>query len=506
MTLSARESAALAAEMRDPVGRVRVYSRLQCRRSLVEFVRQGWHVLEPSTPFVDGKAVRAIASCLEAVTDGRIHNLLVNVPPGFSKSMLVNVFWPAWEWGCRGLPHHRFISASYEQGLATRDLVRCRDLITSEWYQDRWPLKLKEDVDAKTNYANMATGWRFAASVRAALTGWRADRILIDDPHSVKGAESEAEIDESGRWFTETIPTRLNRKQSSKVLIMQRLSTRDLSGIVFDTMRDDWTCLVLPMEFEVDVPPCVVPEVGFQDWRTEEGELLWPERFDRDYVETLKRAFRARGGEYAVAGQLQQRPVPRGGGMFKREKVGFVDSVPTTGRVRRVRGWDLAATAGGNGSKTVGLKLAIVGGKYYVEDVASGRVDSLGVENMIVAASRQDGKSVPQSLPQDPGQAAVGQKKRLASLLDGRVVHFSLESGEKLTRAGPISAQWEAGNVYLVRGAWNDSFVSAMEMVSPSNARGRDEMDALSRAHSYLLTHDNEQYEFGPPGFVVGGD
>ena len=103
--------------------------KARCEFSLYEFVKQAWPVLEPGVTFVDGWAVRAIAEHLQAVTDGQCKRLLINVPPGMSKSMLTNVFWPAWEWGPRGLAVHRFISASYEQGLATRDMVRCRDLL-----------------------------------------------------------------------------------------------------------------------------------------------------------------------------------------------------------------------------------------------------------------------------------------------------------------------------------------------------------------------------------------
>ena len=99
--------------------------RERCR-TLYGFVEEAWPVLEPETPFVGGWAVRAICDHLEAVSAGRIRHLLINIPPGFAKSLIVSVFWPAWEWGPNGTPSMRILAASYEEGLAIRDNTRMR--------------------------------------------------------------------------------------------------------------------------------------------------------------------------------------------------------------------------------------------------------------------------------------------------------------------------------------------------------------------------------------------
>src|SRR5712691_11421511 len=108
----------------------------KARRRLHEFVVQGWVVLEPETPFVDGIHVRAICEHLQALTEGRIQNLIINVPPGHAKSLLTAVFWPAWVW--INHPETRWLFSSYREPLATRDSVKCRRLIASPWYQKRW--------------------------------------------------------------------------------------------------------------------------------------------------------------------------------------------------------------------------------------------------------------------------------------------------------------------------------------------------------------------------------
>src|SRR5207248_5263203 len=105
-------------------------------RSLSEFVSQAWHVVEPATPFVPGFHIDAIVDHLEAVTRGQIRNLLITVPPRHMKSLLVSVFWPAWEW--IRWPERRWLYSSYGAQLSIRDSVKCRRLVESPWYQARW--------------------------------------------------------------------------------------------------------------------------------------------------------------------------------------------------------------------------------------------------------------------------------------------------------------------------------------------------------------------------------
>lgn len=467
--------------------------------SLLGFIKVAWKHLEPETPFVYGWSVEAICEHLEAVSKGQIRRLLINVPPGCMKSLTTEVFWPAWEWGPRGQQHLRFISASYEKGLATRDLVRCRDLLNSEWFQSLWPLEFKGDQNLKTYYENSKQGWRLAASVGGALTGYRGDRLIIDDPHDVRSAESDTKREDAIRWFTETLPTRLNNQQTSAmVCVMQRLHERDVSGLIQRELTDEWEQLVLPMEFESS-RRCIIEATGWADPRKEEGELLWPERFNRESVEELKKTFRAQGGTYAEAAQLQQRPAPREGGLFRRDEFQIVDIAPTNGRT--VRGWDLAASTGRHSAYTVGIKLMMSMGKLYILDVVRLRGTPSDVETAIRTAAQNDGQRVAISLPQDPGQAGKAQRSRLAAILHGYNVHFSPETGSKDDRAIPVAAQAEAGNLYMVRAPWNDALLAEAQMFPASEFK--DQIDALSRAYAYLLTQNTRSVALEPPMIIT---
>lgn len=291
-----------------------------CRRSLAEFAKRAWKVLEPGATLKWGWALDAICMHLEAVTDGRITRLLMNVPPGSMKSLLTGVIWPAWEWGPRGMPEMRFVGTAHEEQLAIRDNRRCRDLIKSEWYQSLWPLQLASDLDGKREFGNIHKGVRQARSFTS-MTGVRGDRVILDDPISADNANSDAKLEAARVAFTETLPTRVNNEKSAIIVIMQRLNEKDVSGVILD-MKLPYVHLCIPMRFEPS-RRCST-EIGWQDPRTKEGELMFPERFAEEQVSELEKTL----GTYGTAGQLQQRPAPRGGGIIKTSWFDYYTSMP----------------------------------------------------------------------------------------------------------------------------------------------------------------------------------
>lgn len=454
--------------------------REACRRSLAEFVRCAWHVVEPGQPYVHGWHIDAVAEHLEAVTAGDITRLYIAVPPGSMKSLLVSVFWPAWEWGAKALSHTRVVATSHSERLAIRDNLRCRRLIQSEWYQRLWPTPLTGDQNAKTKFENTSTGFREAMPFTS-LTGSRGDRVIIDDPLSVDDAASEAKREAVNQTFLEAVPTRLNNPDRSAIVcIMQRLHERDVIGVI-EAKQLGYEALVLPMEFEAD-RRCRT-SIGFCDPRTQDGELLFPERFPPAVIERDRKAM----GSYAWAGQMQQRPAPREGGMFKRSWFEVVDSAPITRR--KVRRWDLAGTdSSGTGDPdwTVGLLLSESAGAFYVESVVRMREAPAGVERTIKATAIQDGKAVSIVVPQDPGSAGKAYGAYLVRMLIGWVARAVPETGSKEVRATPVSAQAEAGNIKLVRGSWNETFLDEVSMFP--NAAHDDQVDALSGAFAELVS------------------
>jgi predicted phage terminase large subunit-like protein len=451
-----------------------------CRRSLAEFAKQAWKVLEPVTKLEWGWALDAICAHLEAVTEGRIKRLVINVPPGTMKSLLIAVIWPAWEWGPRGMPEKRFISTAHKEGLALRDNMKCRRLIQSDWYQSNWPLKLTGDQNAKGKFENACTGFREAIAFRG-ITGSRGDRVIIDDPHSVSDANSPAVLAGDVMLFREAIPTRINNDDSAIVIVMQRLNASDISAAA---VKAGYECLCIPMRFEIN--NVRTTSIGWSDPRTVDGELMFPERFSEARVS----ADEAIMGSYAVAGQFQQRPAPRDGGMFKRAHFEVVGAHPAG--MTFVRDWDLAgtiATPGADPDWTVGLKMGRdQKGFHYIVDVVRLRGSAHEVETTILNTARQDGTSVTVSLKQDPGQAGKAQAAALVRMLAGYVVVVETETGSKIVRAGPLSAQAEAGNIKLVDGPWVTEFLDEIE-VFPAGKHD-DQVDAAASAFNVIAANN----------------
>lgn len=464
--------------------------RRQCKGSFAEFVKRSWHILEPTTPLKWGFAMQAICDHLQAVSEGKFNRLLINVPPGFSKSLLTSVFWTAWEWGPFGTPEVRIVGTSHSKDLAVRDTTKCRTLIESEWYQDRWPVKLKDDQNAKSNFANSRQGFREAAAFTK-MTGKRGDRVILDDPISAYDANSEVELANAEIAFLETLPSRVNNEESAIITIMQRLSERDVSGIILDK-KLPYVHLNLPMRFEEE-RRCVTPI--FTDPRMHEGELLFPEFFSEERTSQLETSL----GSFAVAGQLQQRPVPRSGGLFQRDWFKPLDAMPND--IVACRGYDLAATVKESSAWTVGAKIGITrDGKIIIMHIVRGRWTPGGVYQVVNQTAEDDGKSVRISLPTDPGAAGISVKAQFAQNLQGYDVRFSPETGDKVTRALPLSAQAEAGNVYFVKGDWNNAFFD--EVCVFPNSKFKDITDACSRAYAEVLkmTKNNQSSVscFGP--------
>lgn len=483
--LTALEAILEAERQRRATDRVREEQAKRGSLSLGSFIREAWGILEPAIPYVHGWHIDAIADHLQAVTDGSISNLCINVPPGCGKSLIVSVFFPSFEWGPLKRPELRYISTSHSADFSVRDSRKMRDLIASEWYQELWP-HVRLVRTGESSFANDRHGFREAMPYDH-LTGARGDRVLIDDPQPAGAAESPKERQTALRVFREVVPLRVNDAQRSAIiLIMQRLADPDVSTAAIEA---GWTHLMLPMEFEPERRCRTVlgikggkPRI-FQDPRTYDGELMFPQRFPRETVDKLKSTM----GAFAWAGQMQQRPVPREGGLFKAawfpdEK--FIDAAPAG--TQWCRHWDLAASTGEGAAYTAGVKLGRTpSGAYVVGHVMRFRAGPGAVQERILSVARTvDGPEVTISIPQDPGAAGKVQSFELIKALSGFIAYSAPETGSKEQRAVPVAVQAEIGNLFIVRGEWNAPFLDELFLFPGSQFK--DQVDALSGAFARL--------------------
>lgn len=458
-------------------------------------MRLGWQYMDP-TEYLPNWHVGAICEHFTAVNDGQIRRLIVNIPPRFLKSLTGAVGWPAWTWlqPKSTLPNSgakvRFLYSSYALTLSLRDSTKCRRLVESGWYadllkmQDRPPMTLKEDQNTKMKFENNAGGYRMATSVGGALTGEGGDIIVIDDAHNAQEVQSEIMLQGVTTWWDHAMSTRLNNpKTGAYVLIMQRLHHRDLVGHVLSKPvfedSEGWTHLCLPNRYEP-----AHPYVYAKDPRTKPDELLHEARVGLKETKQLE----ADLGQYGTAGQLQQRPAPQEGGLFKRAWFKFCGALPTG--TKRVRGWDFAASdtvASTNPDWTYTILLdKDKEGNYYLHRGQGFREQGAHVEAALLGHAKEDGKRVAIAFPQDPAAAGKTLAQYYIRRLAGYIVYTNTMSGTKEARAWPWKLQAEVGNFFILQTGdraqdnWITPFLDSC-CVFP-NGDHDDDVDAVSLA------------------------
>lgn len=493
-------------------------AKRRAESSFLDFVELLWSVIEPGQPFVRGRVQEAIALHLEAVSAGKITKLLCNVPPGSTKSLLVDVFWPAWEWGPLNRPDLRYMSWSYSPELTLEHNDLCRKIIKSELYQELWGdrFKLDDTSDAKGYFRNSAGGWRRASSVRGAATGFRADRLIFDDPHNVKDADSEATLEEATTWFAKSLPTRVRNTSgevdvrvpywvraahgaleddpddprpvtvSATVGIMQRVHLFDVSGLVLENPSLGYEILLIEMRYRGDSHPARASKnwrdssIGYKDWRTREGELADPIRFPESKVAELETSLRLKGGDDAVAAQFDQWPLQLGGTWFTEESLPIIEPHEVPHGVDK-RGWDWAGSENENAAQTADARVRRGhDGCYYVMDSDAIHAGPTGVDQRVRERHASDPLHLDWSIPRDPGAAGIHFAAYIIRQLTvGRYVQDSPETGSKVTRMKPVSGQAGVANFKIVRHPGCE--VTRSELISFPYGR-LDRADAISRA------------------------
>lgn len=489
----------------------------RARRSLAEFVKQGWAVLEPGTPLVWNWHLDLMCDALERQARGEdaYRKLVLCVPPGTMKSLIVSVFEPAWEW--LEQPTRRKLFFSNDDKLASRDSKRMRDLITSEWYEataeycaglhakPMWGLA--SDQNQKVNFENTERGSRQCLSIGAAVTGKRADDIIIDDPVDAKDVVNGSVDQVRDRMRTvndvydSVLPSRVNDLATARwTLIMQRLHEEDLAGHVMT--EGGWHVISLQMEFEPG------NELNHpDDPRTAPGELLFPEKFPRVEVDKLKAKLKRHWWS-----QYQQSPRPGDGGPLKRWYWCFwypaemrvppapVRVVKPDGTVHECKqmplpkrlgahrqSWDMAFKDTKDSAFVVGQVWAELGADSFLLDQLREKIDFVAS----VAEVRKLSAAWPRALEKlvedkANGPAVISTLKReIPGLIDVK------PEGGKEARANAAAPSCESGNVFLPHPSlvpWVKAFIDECEAF-PAGAYA-DQVDATTQ---YL----NRRYNTG---------
>lgn len=469
------------------------------KRSLYHFLQYFWPQVS-SHDFHGNWHIEYLCAELEKVAgkvargEPRDYDLVINVPPGSTKTITCSIMFPVWCW--TKWPWMRFITASYSGALSLESAEYCRDLIRSVLFEELYPeITIKEDKDTKSNFRiaytpeDMQTitgkyrkkvqgGYRYSTSVGGTLTGFHGDILIVDDPLNPTQAISEIELSNSNRWMEQTLSTRkTNKAVTPTILIMQRLHQDDPTGHILSKQKTNVKHICLPGEIKNYEKKLSPPELK----KMYSDNLLDPVRLPWTVLQDLE----ADLGQYGYAGQIGQDPTPPGGGMFKVDHFVFVESMPSEPDIlQTIRYWDKAASHE-EGTYTVGVKLSkLVQGKWLVHDVKRGRWGTNEREKIIRSVAEADGKNVVVWIEQEPGSGGKESAEATIRNLAGFSVYAERPTGDKAFRADPYSVQVNNGNILLLSAFWNSAFIEEHRYFPFSTSK--DQVDAAAGAFNKL--------------------
>lgn len=506
-TLSGSSSAARAGHRGLSLARIRAE---KSRRRFADFFRYGWDVLEPSTPLDWNWHIDAVCDHIQAAIEDwrkkrlapeefeqRFQNLLVNIPPGTGKSRIVSVYTLPWVW--LQDPDWSAIYLSSNPRVSLRDAGYCLQVLLSDWYQESFRPEWKFDRrrSGLSLFANLDGGFRSALGFSARITGDRAHAIFVDDPHDAEEANSEAHRESVLNRWDSALGNRVNDLRTSiRVGIMQRLHEKDWSGHVL--AKGGWEHLCIPMEYEAKrackCESCQrgATSIGWTDPRTKEGEVLDSRRFTPKVLD----AERVRLGSYGYAGQMQQRPAPADGGIFKRSWFRFYYEPPFRGKITpgtQLISGDLSFKGKTDSDRVVFGAWMKCGADRYLVDLEKG---TWGFTET-VRRFRQFCQKHPEH-----GLKLVEDKANGPALIDTLQREIpglvAVEpDGDKIARAWAVQPEVEAGNVWLpspvdrdgrpIPGReWVEEFL--VEMTGFPTAAYDDQVDMATQALRRLQT------------------
>lgn len=465
-------------------------------RSFYEFVKYFWDEVS-NDDFVDNWHIELFCTEAQIIAErvGRkepkLYDLVVNIPPGMTKTKVWSILFPVWCW--TRWYWLQFITGSYSGALSLESAESSRDLVRSDKFKRVYPdIEIKEDKDTKSNFKvvkkvkihpklppkTLNGGYRFSTSVGGTLTGFHGHVQIIDDPLDPRRAASDVELQKANHWCDQTLSSRkTNKKVTVLIIIQQRLHEDDPSGHLLHKKNKRIRHLCLPGEIRNYGKYLNPPELAkfYIDDLLDANRLGWPE-LDEMMADL---------GQFGYAGQVGQNPVPPGGGMFQVDHFQIVQTMPENINFV-IRYWDKAGTEKG-GKRTAGVKMAsLKDGRFIVLDVKKGQWGAMNREKIMKETAIADGRHVRIWVEQEPGSGGKESAESTIRNLAGFSCYAENPTGEKEVRAEPFSVQVNNGNVLILNGMWNRDYIE--ELQTFPFGLFKDQVDASSGAFNKLTS------------------
>lgn len=455
------------------------------RKSLAEFTKQSWDVIEPGVPLDWNWHLDCMCDHVQALLEGTLgkQNIVINICPGSMKSTVVNVSAPAWRWLQK--PGWSGIFASANDGVCSRDADKWKQIIESPWYKgnfrpDFW---LRRGQDTKWFSKNNKQGFRMATTTGSRIMGERADSLFVDDPNDPNDF-SDKGFKQVNNWWTQRFWRRLKSMEfGTRCIIMQRLGKLDLTEFVKNLLGDDVEVIDIPLLWKESKRRTT--SIGWTDPRTQEDECMFPKRFPPKVVAQEKLVL----GERGFGAQYQQEGTAMEGNIFRRGFVRFINPkmIPPALISQKLLSVDTATKDGEENDYS-----ALLEGWEFDRGVLLRRClrDKMRYP-ALKEAIRLEGVLVkPSALLIEDKQTGQGIIQELQQYTSLPVVPIQVNK-DKVARAWPLVPYWEAGRIFMPcddEGNPEEWVVDFLTEVYdfPSGAHD-DRVDALTQLLNYIV-------------------
>lgn len=434
--------------------------------------------------FIENWHHKVIINELEKVYRQETRLLIINIPPRYGKTELAVICFIAWCYAKN--PRCNFIHTSYSYSLALKNSSAVQNIISSQEFQEVWPVPIKKSAKAKNDWALEEGGEMYSSSSGGQITGRGAGRegdefggaLIIDDPVKAHSERFESQLDVINENFDKVLSTRLNSQKTPVVVIMQRLHENDLSGFLLNgnsTLGEfRHVCLkALREDEELDYDP------------RKPDEPLWPLKHN---MEQLKKMQVVNPGFFT--GQYQQRPAPMEGNIFKRQWIVYYDALPK-GYPFIVISCDMTFKKEGRSTVVNSVYYKFKSDIFLVDQSRGhwGFMDS--IKNLVWVIGKHP----------DYNAIVIEDKANGPATIDAlkgkfRAVVPWTPTGTKEERLVACLPMYQAGNIRYPRPAnrpWIKEHIEEMAMFN--NGKYDDRVDAETQALLYIK--DNQYGSFG---------
>lgn len=470
-------------------------------KSYFEFFKWSFSLLFPNEKYEDTFHIKFLCDLYQEEVERIIRreekfkDILVNIPPRTSKSLITSVCLLAWAWIKD--PTIPFISVSFDDQLTLVNAQYSRDIIGHEKYQELFGhiFKMRNDVDSKGLFQNNKGGFRLSKTTGGNITGHKGMIIIVDDPQNPKTSESEVYRKATISYYTKSLYNRLTPiNLGVRIIIMQRLHEDDLTGHLLADSPEDYIHVCLPATIPIHKGKGKGIEIKPEHLQTEYKDgLLDPVRLNRKELGKFSKVL----GSVGYAGQYDQNPAPDEGGIIKEAWFDIIDprilqrSVATEPIMFII---DPAYTKNHDNDPSAILTCFVQNNHIYVLDAHEVWMEFPELIKHITQHVQNYQYSSNSKIiiePKASGKSIV-QQLRATTMLN--VIESKSPDTDKVVRVNAITPTLESRRVKLVEGHYIQHFIDQLRLFP--NATHDDMVDTLEIAVSELLLSNGPDFLF----------